>query len=295
MRKLTIKREKRFVGCAGRMKVYIEDPSSPEIQLKISDAEGNPEQISCRKIGEIKNGEEKCFEISENAAKVFVIADLLSKDYCNDFYELPEGNEDISLSGRNILNPALGNPFRFDGNDSVAVAKNRKKSSLKGVFFIIVAAVVGLLIGYFGMMGIMSGVNSKEKTFNLGEMSITLTEGFEQQRVVGYSGVYSSREAAVFITTNPFDDGHIITDFTEVEYADRLISYNGYTDSKVESKNGLTYFIINEKTDDTSFSHYMYVYKSDEAYWVVEFVVEQSKLNKYADDIAKWAGSVKFN
>jgi hypothetical protein len=33
--------------------------------------------IRCRKLGELKNNEEKTFEIDENQAKVFVIADKL--------------------------------------------------------------------------------------------------------------------------------------------------------------------------------------------------------------------------
>lgn len=49
MRNLTIKREKSFVGSLAKMKVYIEDPTSNEICIN---------DISCRKIGDLKNGEE---------------------------------------------------------------------------------------------------------------------------------------------------------------------------------------------------------------------------------------------
>ena len=139
MRKLTIKRTKSFVACLMSMKVYIEDHSSSELVIN---------DIPCRKLGDIKNGEEKTFEIGEEAARIFVIADKLSKDYCNDVYELPAGAEDISLTGKNQMNPANGNAFRFDNNNSEAAQANRKRGTNKGTIIMIVAIVVGAIVGF---------------------------------------------------------------------------------------------------------------------------------------------------
>ncbi|MBP1575986.1 MAG: hypothetical protein J6A68_00485 [Oscillospiraceae bacterium] len=47
MRNLTIKRTKSFVGCLGKMKIYIEDPTSNELLIN---------NTPCRKIGDLKNG-----------------------------------------------------------------------------------------------------------------------------------------------------------------------------------------------------------------------------------------------
>ena len=110
MRKLTLKREKTFVGCAGKMKVYIEDSTGDFVF---------GDEIVCRKLGELKNGEEATYEIGEGAALLLVNADSLSADYCYDRYQIPEGGEDISLSGKNTFNPMLGNPFRFNGISEV--------------------------------------------------------------------------------------------------------------------------------------------------------------------------------
>lgn len=123
MRHLTVKRNKTFVGCACKLKVYVEDAASAEIQIN---------DVGCRKLGELKNGEEKTFEISEDPAKVYVIADQLSKSYCNEYYQLPAGQEDIALAGQCKFNPAAGNAFRFEGNNSAEVLAHRKKSTAKG-------------------------------------------------------------------------------------------------------------------------------------------------------------------
>ena len=60
MRNLTIKRNKTFVACLAKMKVYIEDASANDLTIN---------GIPCRKLGDLKNGEEKNFSIGENAAK----------------------------------------------------------------------------------------------------------------------------------------------------------------------------------------------------------------------------------
>ena len=80
MRDLCIKRNKSFVGCLAKLKVYIEDIDSKDIVIN---------GVSCRRLGELKNGEMKTFQIGEESAKVFVIADKISKGYCNEFYIIP--------------------------------------------------------------------------------------------------------------------------------------------------------------------------------------------------------------
>ncbi len=50
MRNLTILRRKKAAAALGKMKVYIEDPFSNELDIK---------DVPCRKLGELKNGVEK--------------------------------------------------------------------------------------------------------------------------------------------------------------------------------------------------------------------------------------------
>ena len=139
MRQLTIKREKSFVGCLMKMKVYVEDATDPELEIN---------GVPCRKLGDIKNGEEKSFEIGNNAMKVFVIADKLSKGYCNEFVNIPEGEEDVSLSGRPRFNLFNGNAFRFDGVTDEEVLKNREEGTKKGAPIIIFSVIIGFVIGF---------------------------------------------------------------------------------------------------------------------------------------------------
>ena len=61
MRNLTILRRKKAAAALTKMKVYIEDPFSNELTIK---------DVPCRKLGELKNGEEVTFQIENRAAKI---------------------------------------------------------------------------------------------------------------------------------------------------------------------------------------------------------------------------------
>lgn len=105
MRHLILKRNKSFAGCFGKVHVYLEDADRGELTIK-----GSP----CRKIGELKNGEEKTFSIPTTQVKVFVIGDIATKDFCVDSKVIPAGEGDVRLSGKNAFDPQKGNPFVFD-------------------------------------------------------------------------------------------------------------------------------------------------------------------------------------
>lgn len=294
MRKLTIKREKSFVGCAAKMQIYISDFQANELEMPLhtvdsETGEEKVEKISCRKLGELKSGEESTFEIGNEAAMIFVIADKASKDFCNDCYPIKAGEEDISLSGRNKFNPIAGNAFRFNDSDG-NMATNRKKSTGKGALVIIAVAIVGILIGYFGMAAIMSGMNSKEKVFTEGSMTITLNESFEQQHDIGYYAVYSSKNAVVFISTDEGMEDDANSTLTVAKYAE-LMS-NKIDGSRVITDGDLTCYVYES---GESYTHHVYVYKNGNSFWMMDFIVETKMAKRYSDDIAKWAGSVKFN
>ena len=105
MRSLILKRNRSFAGCFGKVRVYIEDKNTNELTIK-----GCP----CRKLGELKNGEEKCFSITDEPGKVFIIGDAATRDFCMDWKAISAGNQDVRLSGKNSFDPQNGNPFVFD-------------------------------------------------------------------------------------------------------------------------------------------------------------------------------------
>ena len=138
MRNLTIKREKTFVACLGKFKVYIENANSNELTIR---------NTPCRKLGELKNGQESTFVIDDSEAKIYVIADKMSKEYCNEMYKIPAGTEDIYLKGKPSFSLSAGNAFRFENNTNPEALKNREVGKRKGSNIFIIAIVVGFILG----------------------------------------------------------------------------------------------------------------------------------------------------
>lgn len=290
MRTLTIKRNKTFVGCAVKLKVYIEDQFEGDTVI------GN---CPCKKIGEIKNGEEKTFPIANCEARVFVIGDKLSKNYVNEFFRIPAGLENVYLSGKNHYNPFAGNPFRFDGNDTPEVLEHRKKIKKKAYIIMVLACIAGFLIGFFGTGSLGPEVKDADpKAFYCDEMSIVLTKGFDDSYMEGYSECFDSEKVAVFVIKEEFSLTQGLVDYTLDEYGELVLENNKeYSPGPMKKENGLTYYEHNYTDEETGdcYSYLGAVYKSDEAFWVVEFACYAEDFETYRPYIIKWAQSVEFS
>ena len=293
MRNLTIKRQKSFVACLATMKVYIEDATSNEIVIN---------NVRCRKIGTRKNGETKSFVIGEEAARVFVIADTLSKGFSNEFYNLPAGTEDIFLSGKNKYNPASGNAFRFDGITDEAVLKNRKKGTKIGIIVLIVAVVVGIGGGLVAGSGIFLGsliLNAKAepKVFSSNGLEITLTDEFIKTSVGGYTACYGSEDAVVFALEEKFDEFEGFENYSIEEYGNMVLENNDFgADVQLKNEDGLTYFeyqATNDETNDT-YVYFAVVYKETDAFWLIQFAALEGEFDTYRQSFVEWAKTAVF-
>lgn len=288
MRNLTIKRQKSFVGCLAKLKIYIEDNTSNEMFIN---------NTPCRKIGEIKNGEEKTFQIGEQEAKVFVIADKISSSFCNEYYQLSEGQDDIFLSGKNKFNPASGNAFRFDNNDSEEIAAYRKRSNRKGTIVCITAVVVGAVVGFLVTSWLFSDKAPKEKTFSYDEMAITLTDEFKEAEIERFTVGYESKKVAVFALKEEFALAEGFGDYTLEQYANLVIQANSVGSAEVKTGDGLIHFEYDYTSPETKevFRYFAYVYKADDAFWLIQFATLDENVDKYAEQITEWAKSVEFS
>lgn len=286
MRNLTIKRTKSFVGCLAKLKVYVENPSG---DFTINNT-------LCSKLGELKNGEEKSFPVEEHALKVFVIADKLSKDYCNEFYQLSDGQEDVFLTGQNRFNPANGNAFQFDNNENSSALSNRKRGTRKGLIILILAVIVGAVVGFFAANSFFSKT-PKEKTFSSNGMNITLSEEFKETTVKKYTVAYDSKKVAVFALKEPFALVDGFEDYTLDQYADLVIQSNGLSPSQKKTDNGLIWFEydFDNPENNNTYRYSTYVYKANDAFWIVQFATLKSNFEKVSQEIAVWAKSVTFS
>jgi len=281
MRKLTIVRNKSFVASLAKMKVYIEDPSSADLVIN---------NVYCRKLGELSNGEIANFEIDDRSARVYVIAGNMSKNYCNDFYVIPEGEEDIVLVGRNKYNPANGNAFRFENNNNEDAKKNRKKGLVIGLIVFILSIAVGVFIGLAPTLF----DKAEPKDFTSNGMTVTLTDDFEiSTDYIGFTTVYESPKVVLLVDKEPFESYPEIKGMTLSEYGNALIEVFELDGTTLNSKDGLMSFEYSA-TSDREYVYQCYVYKSEDAFWILQFATVKGNADDYRDEIVQWAKSVKF-
>lgn len=284
MRYLTIQRNKSFVACLMKVKVYIEDPNSSEIKIQ---------GVSCRKIGTIKNGEQQTFMIGDEKLRIYVIADKLSKNYCCDFYEVPEGTENIFISGSCKYNPLNGNAFRFDGVPTEEMKYRRKHGMKKGVAVFAVCIVIGIIIGLAASI-LPLFIEPEAKVFTKGSMSITLNEDFSEAFFDGFDVAYDSRNMAVFMQKTEFVGDDDFAAMTVDEYCDAVIKANG-KNSEIHHKDGLTYYEFSYVTDQSiNYRYLCFTYKTGDSFWLVQFAVEESNYSLYEEDIFTYAKSITF-
>ncbi len=287
MRNLTIKREKSFVARLAKMKIYVEDPTSNEIIIN---------NTPCRKIGDLKNGEEKTFQIGEQEAKVFVIADKLSKSYCNEVYRLSAGQEDVFLSGKNKLNLTNGNAFLFDNNTDEEAQRNRKSCSRKGTLLICAAFIIGAVIGYIATSTLFSGSKVEPKVFSENGMSITLTNEFMKTQMQSFTNCYDSAKVAVFALKEEFTLADGFENYTLEQYGNLVLQNNGFSSSELKNTDGLTGFEYERNNPDTqdTYKYFSFVYKSNDAFWLVQFATLTENADEYGSKIIEWAKTVAF-
>ncbi len=283
MRNLFIKRNKSFVGCVNRLKVYVEDNETGDLKIN---------KVPCRKLGTIKNGEQKTFVIDDQEVKVFVIADKLSKGYCNDFYTVPAGQEDVFLSGKCKYNPLNGNAFRFDGVTDEEALKNRKKGTKIGIIVLVIAFIVGIILGF-------AAVNREPQPeqFKVEEMCITLTDEFVKIPMENVDGCFGIGDITVMVLREDFNLVEGLEDLTLAEYGDLVIESNGLEDiSELMEYEGIICFDYEADNEEGNETYYYFstVFKSGDAFWTVQFISLAEDADEYLIDFVEWAKTVEF-
>lgn len=291
MRNLIITRNKSFVGALAKMKVYVESPEAPEIFIN---------NVPCRKLGTLKNGETATFLIDERPQRVFVIADKLSRGYCNDFAPLWGGTEDVILSGQCHYNPLAGNAFRFDGTPTQEMQANRQRGTRRGLIIFCVVLAVSFAIGFFAaIIGVLGGLlgESEPQTFTTDELSITLTDDFEEMWEDGEMIGFSSRSIAVFLYEHSFAENEGLEDYTMPKFG-KLLLETCEADSSVKlNKDGeLWYFemVLPQEGTGRDMTYFTVFLKSDDAFWIVEYYTATENIEEYRQLFLDWSHTITF-
>lgn len=290
MRTLTVTREKHFAGCLGTIKFYIEDANAPDIHIG---------GLPCRLLGKLKNGETASWAIGCGALRIFALADRASQSYCRDQYAIPAGEEDLTLCGRCHFNPANGNAFLFAGNTDKTALELRKKGSRRGWIVLLVAILVGFLLGIFVISPLLRGITpdtARPMTFSAAGLQITLTEDFTPDHTMEkFTVCYFSPWVGVYALQEPFAPAEDFGELTATEYGELVLETIPYAkEAVITEKDGLLYLTYKADVDGEPFFFCDTLHKTGNAFWQVCFAMPAQFADTQWDEVVSWAKSIRF-
>jgi len=284
MRRVYLTREKRFAGCFTVLQVYIEDQARGNVDL---------DGIPCRLIGDLANGETIDFAISEEARHLFVICESkVMKNYCGDKIFISPGDTDIELVGRNIYNPGLGNPFRFNGVTDEETLSNRARENRKGLALTVAAVIIGIV---FGVIISADSLFVQPKSFISDGFEITLTTNFSDKYE---DGVYyfGSKDCSVAVYEYGYAD-HVTIEAMDAEQFLGVLQSSGHfaKESHIVSESGLFFVEDQAESNSGDIRSYMTVFvKGDESFFLFEFGCEVKDYSELRSDFIEWASTIKI-
>ena len=129
-------------------------------------------------------------------------------------------------------------------------------------------------------------------TFTVDAMSITLTDSFFEQPMLGQTVYYESDDALVTVLKEHSAD----MDMTVSDYAESVIRLNklNTVNAAIETEGDLVYFSFEQEVLGKECCFTAFVYKSNDAFWLVQFVCDAEDATEKEPVFLEYARSVTF-
>ncbi len=137
------------------------------------------------------------------------------------------------------------------------------------------------------------------KKFEKDGMSIVLGADFEDitDSTEGYTAVFDSEKVSVAVIKETFEmieAGELDPNMTDEEYATFIIERNEFgIEAKTEDE--FAYFVYTAAPEDGDFVNYCVVYKTEDAFWVFQFITSTADYEALSADFVTYAKSVTFD
>lgn len=150
------------------------------------------------------------------------------------------------------------------------------------------------LVMCFTLGGCVFG--SKNKTYTSHGISVTMNDKFQEKSIVSQTVYLESTEAIFSALKEDFSALESINlgkSASLNDYAKAVVANNN-ADYEIKEEDGLTYFEYEKTVSGKDFYYLASVYKSDDAFWLINFASETSNKGKYQPLFKRWAKTVKF-
>jgi len=164
---------------------------------------------------------------------------------------------------------------------------------------IVLSAVLSFSVFFVLSGGLDNVFESKAKTkeFTKAGMTITLTTDFFEKEIASQTAYYESQKYMVTTLKEEFtifESYGMSTDISAKEYA-KLVIDNNMIASTIEEKDNLVYFEYEKAVNGKQISYFATVYKSSDAFWLIQFACESKNAEDSQDLFIEWAQTIKFS
>ncbi len=143
---------------------------------------------------------------------------------------------------------------------------------------------------------VLRSCKTEPKTFTAGDLNITLTTAFEREDDEEVLAKFESRKVNVYVqkVVHIFDKD--LRSLSAEEYAEWMAEYSGVNANITKNSNGwVTYDYEKDVGTIYASHHFVYVFKTTNTFWLVEFATPNKYADDCGDDIEQWANSLEFN
>lgn len=147
------------------------------------------------------------------------------------------------------------------------------------------------------MLCLLCSCGASEKDFSKAGMTITLTNKFVEKDLVTQTAYYESTDAIVTALREGFDifqQSGIDSNITVKQYAELCITVNNLSGVTADENEKYAHFSYEKQVNGQDFSYEAYCFRTDDAFWLIQFACHTKNLSKMTSVFEKYANSVKF-
>lgn len=157
----------------------------------------------------------------------------------------------------------------------------------KSYKLLILTLLMGVLLG-------LCGCGPNPKNFTHGDLTITLTDEFEEKTMDMFDAYYTAEHVA-FTAREETDEvleyaGYEIN--TLKDYCHEIVVLNGVNPSDLIQRGDYYYFTNTKTVSGANYTYIHCMFEGSNSYWICEFTCKTKDYDKYKDDIFKWADSI---
>ena len=285
-RRVTFKRKFSIVCGFSPISLYVEDENGSE-QI---------DGVNCRRLCRLQNGKERTVDICCSEVRLFVMVTRKNQTVCIGQTTIPSGSDNLKITGicQQLLSKEPAFAFFAKENEGVKYSKVSGPVKLLIVGVVMVLCLIAIHL-YYPIMYHIYSISKVPAVFETEDMSITLTKAFVKVDDENFYDRYASGSGClVRVIREEFEKYPQLSGIDADEYCNLAQKANGDSGIPISHTDGLTYFVVKDIVNERETIFYMFAYKTDDAFWLIQFGGYADEADYWIDSFVDFAKSVEF-